>query len=153
MPKIDLETVPQSNRTGYPPPYDREVQGRWVRRLAGPAGLTAMGASHVVLKPGAWTSQRHWHAEEDELLVVLAGEAVLVEDDGETVLRTGDIATWPKGVRNGHHLQNRSDADCSLLAVSAGDAENDWGEYPDIDLQFSGDAYLHKDGTPYPEKG
>jgi uncharacterized cupin superfamily protein len=153
MPKIDLETVPQSNRTGYPPPYDRDVQGRWVRRLAGPAGLTAMGASHVVLKPGAWTSQRHWHAEEDELLVVLSGEAVLVEDDGETVLRAGDIAAWPKGVRNGHHLQNRSDADCSLLAVSAGDAVNDWGEYPDIDLKFSGDAYLHKDSTPYPAKG
>jgi uncharacterized cupin superfamily protein len=149
MPKIDLGAIPQSNRTGYPPPYDSDVQGRWVRRLAAPAGLTAMGASHVVLKPGAWTSQRHWHAEEDELLVMLSGEAVLVEDDGETVLRAGDIAAWPKGVRNGHHLQNRSDADCSLLAVSAGDSERDWGEYPDIDLKFSCDAYLHQDGRPY----
>lgn len=152
MPKIDLDAVPQSNRTGYPPPYDREVQGRWVRRLAASAGLTAMGASHVVLKPGAWTSQRHWHAEEDELLVMLSGEAVLVEDEGETVLRAGDIAAWPKGVRNGHHLQNRSQADCSLLAVSAGDSARDCGEYPDIDLKFSGDAYLHKDGTPYPPR-
>ena len=55
MPKIDLEAIPQSNRTGYPPPYDRDVQGRWVRRLVGPAELTVMGASQVVLKPGAWT--------------------------------------------------------------------------------------------------
>ena len=149
MPKIDLDAIPQSNRTGYPPPYGRDVQGRWVRRLAASAGLTEMGASHVVLKPGAWTSQRHWHAEEDELLVILSGEAVLVEDEGETVLQAGDIAAWPKGVRNGHHLQNRSQADCSLLAISAGDSARDWGEYPDIDLKFSGDAYLHKDGTPY----
>jgi len=149
MPKIDLEAIEQQNTTGYPPPYNQAVAGRWVRRLAGPAGLTVMGASHVVLKPGAWTSQRHWHAEEDELLVVVSGEAVLVEDDGETLLRPGDIAAWPKGVRNGHTIQNRSDADCSLICVSAGDADNDWGEYPDIDLKFAPEGYLHKDGTPY----
>lgn len=149
MPKIDLEAIPQTDRTGYPDPYDRDVAGRWYRRLAPPAGLTQMGASHVVLKPGAWSSQRHWHAEEDELLIMLTGEAVLVEDDGETILRPGDIAAWPKGVRNGHHLQNRSQADCSFVAISAGDSEKDWGEYPDIDLTFSVDAYLHKDGTPY----
>ena len=58
-------------------------------------------------------------------------------------------AAWPKGVRNGHHLQNRSDSDCSLIAVSAGDDEADWGEYPDIDLRFAPEGYLHKDGTPY----
>jgi uncharacterized cupin superfamily protein len=154
MPKIDLDAIPQANRTGYPPPFDQPVAGRWVRRLAGPAGLSEMGASHVVLKPGAWTSQRHWHALEDELLVVVSGEAVLVEDadgenGGETVLRAGDIAAWPKGVRNGHHLQNRSDADCSLIAISAGDSANDHGEYPDIDLRFAPQGYLHKDGTPY----
>ena len=149
MPKIDLDAIPQANRTGYPPPYDREVAGRWIRRLAAPAGLSEMGASHVVLKPGAWTSQRHWHALEDELLVMLSGEAVLVEDDGETVLRAGDVAAWPKGVRNGHTIQNRSDGDCSLIAISAGDSANDYGEYPDIDLKFAPEGYLHKDGTPY----
>lgn len=149
MPKIDLEAIPQSNATGYPPPYNEAVAWRWVRRLRGVAGLTEMGASHVVLKPGAWSSQRHWHALEDELVVILSGEAVLVEDGGETVLRAGDVAAWPKGVRNGHCLQNRSDADCSMIAISAGDSANDYGEYPDIDLRFDGDAYLHKDGTPY----
>ena len=152
MPKIDLAAIPQANRTGYPPPYDEAVQGRWVRRLAGPTGLTEMGASHVVLKPGAWTSQRHWHALEDELLVMLSGEAVLVEDDGETVLHAGDVAAWPKGVRNGHTIQNRSDSDCSLIAISAGDSERDYGEYPDIDLKFAPEGYLHKDGTPYPPR-
>ena len=153
MPKLDLDAIPQSNRTGYPSPYDRDVEGRWVRRLRPAAGLTVLGASHVVLKPGAWSSQRHWHVEEDELVVIVSGEAVLVEDEGETVLRAGDLAAWPKGVRNGHCLQNRSEADCTMIAVSAGDSERDYGEYPDIDLKFSGDGYLHKDGMPYPPKG
>ncbi len=157
MPKLDLDAVPQLSRTGYPAPYDQAVQGRWTRRLRPATGLTALGASHVVLKPGAWSSQRHWHAKEDELVVILSGEAVLVEDAdgekvGETVLRAGDIAIWPMGVRNAHCLQNRSDTDCVMIAVSAGDAANDYGEYPDIDLKFSGDGYMHKDGSPYPPK-
>ena len=67
MPKLDLDAIPQTNRTGYPPPFDEPVQGRWYRRLAPVGGLTKLGASHVVLKPGAWSSQRHWHAGEDEL--------------------------------------------------------------------------------------
>jgi len=152
MPKLDLAAIPLLNRTGYPAPYDKAVAGRWVRRLRPAAGLSDLGAAHVVLKPGAWSSQRHWHAAEDELVVILSGEAVLVEDDGETVMRPGDVAAWPKGVKNGHCLQNRGQADCVMLAVSAGDTANDYGEYPDIDLKFSGDGYLHKDGTPYPPK-
>ena len=152
MPKLDLESIPQKNSTGYPAPYDKDVAGRWVRRLRPAAGLTHLGAAHVVLKPGAGSSQRHWHAHEDELVVILSGEAVLVEDGGETVLRAGDVAAWPKGVKDGHCLQNRGQEDCVMIALSAGDGENDYGEYPDIDLRFSGDGYLHKDGTPYPPK-
>jgi uncharacterized cupin superfamily protein len=111
-----------------------------------------MGASHVVLHPGAWSSQRHWHHGVDELLVMLSGEAVLVEDDGETVLRAGDVAAWPKGATNGHCLQNRSASECSFVAISAGDTVNDRGDYPDIDMQFGPGGYTRKDGTPYPPK-
>ncbi len=152
MPKLDLDTIPQSNTTGYPDPFDQPVAGRWYRRLAPPGGLTQMGVSHVTLNPGAWSSQRHWHAVEDEFVVLLAGEAVLIDDNGETVLRAGDCAVFPAGDRNGHHLQNRSDADCVFIAVSAGDRTRDRGEYPDIDLRFSSDGYTHRDGTPYPTR-
>ena len=75
MPRIDLDAMPQSNATGYPEPYAKVVEGRWYRRLAPASGLTQMGASHVVLKPGGWSSQRHWHTAVDELLVMLSGEA------------------------------------------------------------------------------
>jgi uncharacterized cupin superfamily protein len=105
----------------------------------------------VVLKPGAWSSQRHWHDGEDELLVMLTGEAVLIEDDGRTVLRSGDVATWAMGVENGHHLINESAADCSFLVVSGGDRDSG-GAYSDIDMTFGNDGYFHKDGTPYPTK-
>ena len=147
MPKLDLDTIPQTNATGYPAPFDVAVAGRRYRRLAPSAGLTEMGVSHVTLAPGAWSSQRHWHATEDEFVVILAGEAVLVEDDAETMLRAGDIATFPKGVANGHCLQNRSEAECSFLAVSAG--ENNGGSYSDIDMCWGPEGFTHKDGTKY----
>lgn len=152
MPKLDLEAIPQSNATGYPPPFDEPVKGRLFRRLGPPAGLTRMGASHVTLEPGAWSSQRHWHPEEDELLVMLSGEAVLVEDEGETIVRPGDVCVWPAGVENGHHLQNRSNAPCVFIAIGAGDPDRDFCEYPDVDLRFEPGGYSRKDGTPYPAK-
>ena len=83
MPKVDLDSIEQVNRTGYPPPFDKEVQGRWYRRLGPVNGLTDFGVSHVTLKPGAWSSQRHWHDGEDEFLVMIAGEAVLEGPKGE----------------------------------------------------------------------
>lgn len=148
MPKVDLESIEQVNRTGYPAPFDQEVSGRWYRRLAPATGLTDFGASHVVLKPGAWSSHRHWHDGEDEFLVMLTGEAVLVEDEGRTILRAGDIAAWPKGTGNGHHLRNESDSDCSFVVVGGG--TNTGGGYSDIDMLFTADnRYVHKDGTPY----
>jgi len=150
MPKIDLDSVEQSNRTGYPPPFNQEVQGRWCRRLAPAGGLTDFSVSHVILKPGAWSSQRHWHNGEDEFLVMLVGEAVLVEDDGETVLKAGDCVAWAKGNTNGHHLRNESDADCVFVVVGGG--TNTGGGYSDIDMMFTEDKrFVHKDGTAYPE--
>jgi uncharacterized cupin superfamily protein len=151
MPKIDLDSIGPTNRTGYPPPFDREVEGRWYRRLAPPTGLTAFGVSHVVLKPGAWSSQRHWHEGEDEFLVLVAGEGVLVDDQGEHVLKPGDCAAFPMNDRNGNHVQNRSGEDCVFVVVGAG--ANEGGDYPDIDMRFTPeDTYVHKDGQPYETK-
>ena len=148
MPKVDLDSIEQVNRTGYPPPFDKEVQGRWYRRLGPVNGLTDFGVSHVTLKPGAWSSQRHWHDGEDEFLVMLSGEAVLVEDDGRTILGAGDCAAWPKGSTNGHHLRNESASDCVFICVGGG--TNTGGGYSDVDMKFTADnRYVHKDGTPY----
>lgn len=148
MPKVELERIEQSSGTGYPRPFDEAVAGRLYRRLAPATGLTDFGVSHVVLRPGAWSSQRHWHDMEDEFLVMVEGEAILVEDDGRTLLRAGDCVAFPKGTRNGHHLINESSADCTFVVVGGGTRTT--GGYSDIDMLFGADgSYTHKDGTPY----
>ena len=157
MPKIDLIGVPPKKGSSYPPPYDEPCREREAVRLGEAAGLTQFGVNIVTLKPGVWSSQRHWHATEDEFLYMLSGELVLIEDDGETILHPGDCAAWPGGIRNGHHLINRSNEPASFLVVGSR-RDDDWGEYPDIDLCFKADRYSgkrkgpgfsHKDGTPY----
>ncbi|HEY0958450.1 MAG TPA: cupin domain-containing protein [Novosphingobium sp.] len=148
MPKLDLHKIPQTNSTGYPPEHAGAVVGRWVRRLSPASGLTDFGASQVVLKPGAWSSQRHWHDSEDEFLVMISGEALLIEDEGRTILKPGDVCAWPKGIVNGHHIRNDSEADCSFVVIGGG--ERTGGGYSDIDMIFTADGrYLRKDGTPY----
>ena len=148
MPKLDLDAIPQINTTGYPPAYADKVQGRWYRRMAPASGITDFGYSHVTLKPGAWSSQRHWHEGEDEFVVMLSGEAVLVDDDGEHVMLPGDIAAFPKGDGNGHVLVNRGDADCVFVAVGR-PSETDC-HYPDIDMHlFAGKGFRRKDGSEF----
>ena len=150
MPKLDIESIDETNRTSYPEPFATDVRGRRYRRLGKAAGLTQIGVSHAVLQPGAWSSQRHWHEGIDEFVVVLEGEAVLVEDDGETVMRVGDCAAFPKDVPNGHHLVNRSERPCTFLAFDCRIGEGDC-HYPDVDLLYDADSgrMTHKDGTAY----
>lgn len=158
MPKIDVHSAPTFKGSTYPKPFDEPCKEREGVRLGIAANLTQFGVNLMTLKPGAWSSQRHWHEKEDELVYVLSGELVLVEDDGEVVLKQGDCAGWKAGVRNGHHLINKSKREATFLVVGTRDDE-DWGEYPDIDLRFNparyepssgaAAAYSHKDGTPY----
>ncbi len=137
MPKIDPAALPVLTGTGYLPPYDKDVAGRSRVEVGKAGGLTAFGANLVTLQPGAWSSQRHWHSAEDEMVVMLTGVAVLVEDGGETELRPGDCATFEAGVANAHHLINRSDAACSFMAIGPDLPALDACHYPDIDMYWS----------------
>ena len=137
MPKIDPEALPSLSHCGYLAPFRTAVAGRSWKAVGSASGLTQFGANLVTLQPGAWSSQRHWHTAEDELVVMLAGELVLVEDNAETVLGPGDIATFPAGAPNGHHLQNRSQEPAQFLAIGTDRPTTDACHYPDIDQYWS----------------
>ena len=127
-------------------------RGPRAKRLGRAAGLAQFGVNICTLKPGAASSQRHWHENEDELVYVLEGEVVLCEDGCETVLEAGDAAAWKAGVPNGHCLVNRSNRDAILIEIgSRAPAERAY--YSDIDMMVvddeMGSRYMKKDGTPY----
>jgi len=146
--------IPVKTGSGYPTPFDVPCAARARQRLGDAAGLTDFGVNLLRLPPGAWSSQRHWHSAEDEFVFIVEGEVVLVTDTGEELLRSGDCAGFKAGVKDGHHLQNRSDRDAILLEVGSRRVAEDEGEYPDIDMRFlkNDEGYVHRDGTLYPKK-
>src|SRR5277367_4272065 len=117
MPKIDIANLPVDSRSNYPEPFNRVVMGRSRRRLGIAAGLDQFGVNLTTLKPGAASALRHWHEKEDELVYIIEGEVVLIEDDGETVLKSGDAAGFKANSRIGHQLINRSSRDVVYLEI------------------------------------
>jgi uncharacterized cupin superfamily protein len=152
MPKIDLDSLPVHTGTDYPGEFRHVVKGRERRRLGEAGGLTQFGVNLTVLRPGAASALRHWHENEDELVYVLEGELVLVEDGGETLLGPGDAAAFRAGVANGHHLVNRSGRDALLLEIGTR-AATDRAHYSDVDLLFEKDAggrrMTRRSGAPH----
>jgi len=137
MPKIDLSTAPVGFSCAYPPPYDAHCAGRSKIALGDLGGLTQFGVNLTRLAPGAASAHKHWHENEDELVYMLEGEVVLVEDDGETVMCAGDVATFKAGVVIGHMMVNRSDKDAIFLEVGTR-ADDEVSSYtdPDVDMQM-----------------
>jgi uncharacterized cupin superfamily protein len=105
----------------------------------------------TLIKPGSWSSQRHWHTHEDEFVYVLEGELTLITDAGEETLRAGDCAAFRRGDPDGHHLVNKSHHPARVLEIGT-TAWQDRCTYPDIDLIADAGGYTHRDGTSYPTK-
>ena len=101
MPKIDIAAVPEVKGVGYPPEFAALSADRIRQRLGNAGGLADFGVNLMRLPPGNWSSQRHWHSVEDEFVYVLEGELTLIEDAGETLLRAGDCAAFPKNSAGG----------------------------------------------------
>jgi uncharacterized cupin superfamily protein len=113
------------------PRVDRDTDERVERLRYSDAGeLTQFGAYVETLRPGARSSDRHWHEDEDEFLYMLSGEATVIEDDGAHPLHPGDAACWPAGTANAHQVVNRSDAPCTYLIFGTRMAR-DTVHYPD----------------------
>jgi len=154
MAKIDVKKLPVRTGSGYPTPFDLPVARRSRRQLGDAGGVTQFGVNLLTLEPGAWSSQRHWHTNEDEFVYVVSGEVTLVTDAGEEKLRAGDCAGFPCGTRDGHHLINRSRTKPAVCLEVGTRVDIDYIEYPDIDMVFDTrvDSYARRDGTLYPQK-
>ena len=151
-PALDPGLLTPHVGSSYPAPFDAPCAARERRVLGDALALTQFGVNLLTLPPGSWSSQRHWHENEDEFVYVLEGEVALITDAGEQRLGPGMAAGFPAGRRDGHHLVNRSDRAARVLEVGTRAAQ-DYAEYPDVDLTVeirgASARFLHKDGEPY----
>jgi uncharacterized cupin superfamily protein len=150
---LATDAPPRAKQTGYPAEMAKMVAGRLKRPLGELFGLTNFGVNLTRLAPGAYSALRHAHAKQDEFVYLLEGEAALITDAGETLLKPGMCAGFKAGTGDAHHIHNRSQKD--VLFLEAGDrSPGDSVSYPDNDVVavFGADGkwrYTRKDGTPY----
>jgi uncharacterized cupin superfamily protein len=144
--------APEGIGSDYPTPFNEPCKEGSNRNLARVLGLSKIGVQQFALPPGAWSSQRHWHSHEDELVYVLEGEPTLVTDEGEVKLEPGDFVGFRAGLENGRQVLNRANSPAKFIAVSNQDPLDD-ATYSDIDMQIrrraSGGTYSNKKGEPY----
>lgn len=130
--KIDPEAARVG--TSYPSPHEEPCSGRKTWPLTRQFGLSQFGVNRVELAPGSWSTQRHWHSVNDEVVVVVSGELVLVTDEGEELLKAGDCVGFKAGEANAHHLQNRSNEIAVFFDVGGRDLW-DVSTFPDAGFQ------------------
>lgn len=136
MPKVDRKHAPRTERRAYPGKLVERTKGCWKTRLGDPVGLTQMGVGEVELAPGSATGLLHYHHGADEMIYVLEGEVVLVEEGKEdTVLSSGDAAGWKAGETIGHTIENRSNEPARILEIGTRPAE-DTAVYVGYDLLY-----------------
>jgi uncharacterized cupin superfamily protein len=150
----DAPLRPKPTSPPFPPEMVAKVAaGRDKRPLGDLFGLTNFGVNLTRLAPGGQSALRHAHSKQDEFVYILEGEATLVTDSGETLLKSGMCAGFKAGTGDAHHVVNRTKKDVVYLEVgdrSAGDTVS----YPDDDVVgvFGSDGkfkFSRKDGTPY----
>ncbi len=152
MPKLDLSAVPVKTGSIYPSPYAEMVAGRSSLRLGDAGGLTQFGVNLVMLQPGAISSLRHWHLNEDEFVMVTEGICILVQDAGETAMGVGDCVAFPAGVADGHNFINRTNAVAKFLVVGT-KAKTEVATYSDVDfrIEVGGgvNRFTYRDGSAW----
>ena len=130
--------------------YRRIVKYLWSDRFRVLAGMDDKDMTVWVadIPPGAATGP-HTHPT-PRFVYVLEGELTLVEDDGETVLRPGDCAAFPKGTGNGHHMINRAGVMVVYLEIGSR-MQADLTTSSDVDMMSANTdgRFVHKDGTAY----
>jgi uncharacterized cupin superfamily protein len=147
---LNISDLPLRTGSGYPEHYAKAVLGRSNVSLGKPFGITQFGVNITTLEQGAWSSQRHWHLNEDELVFALDGEMVIVDENGRHPFKQGQVMGWKANTPNAHCIVNESDRPAKFIVVGTRAATEE-AFYPDIDMHYrrdeNGPRFQRKDGT------
>ena len=136
--------------SAYPAEFADAADGRAKRALGDVFDLDGGQVGDRVVE--AQSALRHWHSAEDEFLYVLEGTVTLVTGDGATEMSAGDCVGFKAGVKDGHHLVNRSGQPASVLEVGSRRIATDEVGYPDDNLKVVPDGsgkrvFKRRDGS------
>ncbi len=87
-------------------------------RLGRQAGSAQLGASLYELDPGQAVCPYHWHAAEEEMLIVVSGRPSLRTSGGWCELEAGEAVAFATGIEGAHQVVNRSPEPVRVLLLS-----------------------------------
>ncbi|MQA75565.1 MAG: cupin domain-containing protein [Solirubrobacterales bacterium] len=87
-------------------------------RLGDQAGSERLGVSLYEVEPGQATFPYHWHAGNEEMLLVLRGSVAVRGPDGWREVGEGEVIAFERGERGAHQVLNRSARPARFLMFS-----------------------------------
>ena len=127
--------------------YDEGPEGHRFSKdsIGGDLGASLTGCSIYELEPGEASWPYHFELNEEEWLIVIAGEVTLRTPDGERVLRAGDTACFPAGAAGAHAVRNPGSATARFAMPSNASRYGDGVVYPDSGkFKLSGPGFSHR---------
>jgi uncharacterized cupin superfamily protein len=124
---VNLFEVETRQDEGDPPGYETPYA-----RVGPLIGASALGASIYVLNEGESVCPYHYEYGNEEWLLVLAGQPVLRDPDGEHELEPGDVVCFPEGPEGAHKVTNRR-PETARIAIVSTKHDPSIAVYPDSD--------------------
>jgi uncharacterized cupin superfamily protein len=103
-----------------------------VNRLGPIIGALQMGCSIVEVPPGKKAWPKHSHSVNEEMFLILSGDATLHYGNESTGVREGDIISCPANIEVAHQIENTGDTPLKYLALGT-QKEPEICHYPDSD--------------------
>jgi uncharacterized cupin superfamily protein len=114
-------------------------------RLALGTAASKLGVSIDIVAPGKRACPYHFHYAQEEVFIVLEGEATLRVADEMLPIASGDVVFIPPGPDYPHQIINDSDAPLKYLSISTKESP-EIVEYPDSGKYL---ASASREGDPY----
>jgi uncharacterized cupin superfamily protein len=117
-------------------------------RLGPELGAELLGCGLYDVAPGGRMWPYHWHAGNEEWLVVVSGRPTLRTPEGERELEPGDVVNFPEGEAGAHAVSNSSDETARVAVFST--LREGYGIFPDSGkVGFPGGAFRFTDASDY----
>jgi len=95
------------------------------------------------LLPGQLSYPYHFHSDNEEVFIIIEGEATLRQNNKKRIVKKGDLIFFPNTVEGAHQLYNHSGQSVKYLDLST-NLGIDICQYPDSGKINAGSANIFK---------
>lgn len=95
------------------------------------------------LPPGSFSCPYHYHTDEEEVFIVIEGEAQLRQNGKKEIVRKGDLLFFKSGPEGAHQLYNHTDSPFKYLDLTT-NRDTGYCVYPDSKKINIGGGHIYR---------